>query len=51
VKQIALIQDGHEDRRLLESHFGALAVCTDRAAPYRIDALDENDLGSVQAGA
>lgn len=53
VKQIALIQDGHEDRRPLESHFGALAVCTDRPSAYQINALDENGnvLGSIQAGA
>jgi hypothetical protein len=31
VEQIALTQDGHEDRRPLESHFGAWIVCTERA--------------------
>jgi hypothetical protein len=41
VKQIALIQDGHEDRRELESHFGAWAVCTDKPRPYDIAAFDE----------
>ena len=33
VKQLALIQNGHEDRRLLESHFGAWVVCTELPGP------------------
>jgi len=33
VRQIALIQDGHEDRRPLDSHFGAWVVCTENAPP------------------
>jgi hypothetical protein len=40
VTALALIQDGHEDRRELRSHFGAWVVCTERWAPYQIHALD-----------
>jgi hypothetical protein len=42
VRQIALIQDGEEDRRPLASHFGAWVVCTDRTSPFEVTALDEN---------
>ena len=42
VKQIALIQDGYQDRRPLESHFGAWAVCTDEPGPYDVAALDDH---------
>jgi hypothetical protein len=35
-----LIQDGYEDRRLLESHFGAWVVCTEQASPFQVTALD-----------
>jgi hypothetical protein len=41
-KQIALIQDGHEDRRRLESHFGAWVICTEQTSPFQVTALDEN---------
>lgn len=44
VKQLALIQDGYEDRRPLDSHFGAWVVCTENPAPFRVVALDENGL-------
>lgn len=49
VKQIALIQDGQEDRRALESHFGAWVVCTEQPTPSVVTALDENGsvLGSI----
>ncbi len=43
VKQIALIQDGHEDRRPLTSHFGAWVVCTEQPSPFHVTALDQND--------
>jgi len=33
VRQIALVQDGHEDRRPLDSHFGAWIVCTENQHP------------------
>ena len=42
VKYLALIQDGHEDRRPLNSHFGAWIVRTDKPGPFRVTALDEN---------
>jgi tetratricopeptide (TPR) repeat protein len=47
VKELALIQDGHEDRRPLESHFGAWVICTESPGPFRVTALDEN--GTVLA--
>lgn len=49
VKQIALVQDGREDRRPLESHLGAWVVCIERASPYEVRALDEHGtmLGSI----
>jgi hypothetical protein len=40
VTQLALIQDGCEDRRPLESHFGAWVVCTEHASPFQVTALD-----------
>ena len=41
VTTLALIQDGHEDRRPLRSHFGAWVVCVERWAPFQVKALDE----------
>lgn len=40
VTQIALIQDGREDRHPLESHFGTWVVCTERPGPFQVTALD-----------
>jgi hypothetical protein len=37
VTQIALIQDGHEDRRPLESHLGAWVICTEQASPFQVN--------------
>jgi hypothetical protein len=50
VRQLALIQDGHEDRRPLDSHFGAWVVCTENPAPCNVAALDQNGavLDSIQ---
>ena len=50
VQQIALIQDGHEDRQPLNSHFGAWVVCTESPAPSSVAAIGENGavLGSIQ---
>jgi tetratricopeptide (TPR) repeat protein len=50
VAQLALIQDGHEDRRRLKSHFGAWVVCTEQASPFQVAALDESGsvLGSIE---
>jgi hypothetical protein len=42
VTQIALIQDAAEDRRPLQSHFGAWVVCVERWSPYQINALGNN---------
>ena len=47
VTHLALIQDGCEDRRPLESHFGAWVVCTEQASPFQIIALDAS--GTVLA--
>jgi hypothetical protein len=41
VTTLALVQDGHEDRRPLRSHFGAWVVCVERWAPFQVNALDE----------
>jgi len=50
VRQIALIQDGHEDRRPLDSRFGAWVVCTENPAPCTVTELGQNGaaLGSIQ---
>ena len=42
VKEIGLIQNGHEDRRPLESHFGAWVVCTDEPSPFRVTAYSKS---------
>ena len=42
VKYLALIQDGHEDRRPLDNHFGAWVIRADKAGPVAVAALDEN---------
>jgi hypothetical protein len=47
VKQIALIRDGREDRRRLESHSGAWVFCTEQTSPFQVTALDENVLSST----
>jgi hypothetical protein len=49
VAAIALIQNGHEDRRDLQSHFGALVVCTEQPSPFIINALDATGtvIGSI----
>jgi hypothetical protein len=50
VRQLALIQDGLENRRPLNSYFGAWVVCTESPAPCSVAAIDENCafLGSIQ---
>jgi len=47
VRSLVLIQDGREDRRLLESHFGAWVICTDRPPPLDLAGIDRN--GNVVA--
>ena len=42
VTHLVLVQDGREDRRPLDSRFGAWVVCTGQASPFQIIALDEN---------
>ena len=42
VKYLALIRDGHEDRRPLDNHFGAWIVHADQPGPFRVAAIDEN---------
>jgi tetratricopeptide (TPR) repeat protein len=42
VKDLALIQDGHEDRRPLDNHFGAWVVRAEKPGPFRVAAIDEN---------
>jgi hypothetical protein len=41
VKYLALIQDGHEDRRPLNNHFGAWVVRTDTLGPFKVAAIDK----------
>jgi tetratricopeptide (TPR) repeat protein len=42
VKYLALIQDGHEDRRPLDNHFGAWVIRADKPGQLAVAALDEN---------
>ena len=42
VKYLALIQDGHQDRRPLDNHFGAWVICAERPGQLAVAALDEN---------
>jgi hypothetical protein len=47
VKHLAVIRDGHEDRRPLESHFGAWVVCTEQPGSFEVAGIDQN--GTVLA--
>jgi hypothetical protein len=47
VRYLAVIKDGREDRRPLDSHFGAWIICTEQLGPFEIAAIDEN--GTVLA--
>ena len=42
VKYLALIQDGHEDRRPLDNHFGAWVICADKPGQVTVAALDQD---------
>ena len=42
VTQIALTQDGHEDRRPLNTHFGFWVICTEQPSPFQIIGFDKN---------
>jgi TolA-binding protein len=39
-RELSLIQDGREDRRPLDSHFGAWIVCADDTSPFEVEARD-----------
>jgi TolA-binding protein len=41
VRYLAVVKDGHEDRRTLESHFGAWVVCTEQSGPFDVVGLSE----------
>lgn len=40
VKYLAVTKDGQEDRRPLESHFGAWVVCTEQPGSFEVAGLD-----------
>ena len=42
VQYLALTKDGQEDRRPVESHFGAWVVCIEDHGPYELATLDAN---------
>ena len=42
MKYLALIQDGHEDRRPLDNHFGAWVIRADEPGQLAVAALDED---------
>jgi hypothetical protein len=42
VKYLALLQDGHEDRRPLANHFGAWVIRAEKPGQLTVAALDEN---------
>ena len=42
VRYIALVQEGSEDRRRLDSHFGAWVVCTQVREPFEVVAFDSS---------
>jgi hypothetical protein len=47
VTHLALIQDGREDVRRLESHFGAWVICVDQPSPFHVEGRDAD--GNVLA--
>ena len=47
VRYLAVIKDSHEDRRPLESHFGAWVVCIEQPGSFEVVGLDAN--GTVLA--
>jgi len=42
VRYLAVVKDGHEDRRPLETHFGAWVVCTEQPGPFDVVGLSED---------
>jgi hypothetical protein len=47
VRYLAVVKDGHEDRRPLKSHFGAWVVCAEQPGPF--DVVGFNESGNVVA--
>jgi tetratricopeptide (TPR) repeat protein len=47
VTQIVLTQNGHEDRRPLDTHFGFWVICTEQPSPFQVTGLDKD--GTVLA--
>jgi hypothetical protein len=47
VTQILLTQNGHEDRRPLDTHFGFWVICTEQPSPFQVTGLDKD--GTVLA--
>jgi hypothetical protein len=41
IEHLAVIQGGSEDRRPLESHFGAWVVCTEQPGEFEVAGLDQ----------
>jgi hypothetical protein len=48
VKYLALIQDGHQDRRPLGNHFGAWVMRAEKPGQLAVAALDENGTTPAQ---
>jgi TolA-binding protein len=50
IKYLALIKDDREDRRQLDSHFGAWVICTEQDGSFEVAAIDSGGttLGSLQ---
>jgi hypothetical protein len=42
VTHLAVIQDGHVDKRRMDSHFGAWVVCTERLASFEMEGMDKD---------
>jgi hypothetical protein len=42
VKHLAVVQDGHEERRPLENHFGAWVIRTTKPGPFTVAAIGKN---------
>jgi hypothetical protein len=42
VKYLAVIQDGQQDRRPLQSHFGAWTVCVEKPGTFDVAAFDSD---------
>jgi tetratricopeptide (TPR) repeat protein len=47
IAYLAVVQDGREVRRRLDSHFGAWIICTEQAGPYQVAGYDSD--GTLRA--